>query len=140
MLNCIYMIYTVARVCAVRFTRRDNVSGKNLTKKYEGFTLDNVSFSLPEGLITGFVGANGAGKSTTMRAMLGIVKPDGGSVSAFGFDMAIDELEIKRRVAFSAGGFEYYPYEKALRVKNVYREFYPSWNEKTYRGYLENSG
>ena len=52
---------------------------KNLTKKYEGFTLDNVSFSLPEGLITGFVGANGAGKSTTMRAMLGIVKPDGGS-------------------------------------------------------------
>ena len=113
---------------------------KNLTKKYEGFTLDNVSFSLPEGLITGFVGANGAGKSTTMRAMLGIVKPDGGSVSAFGFDMATDELEIKRRVAFSAGGFEYYPYEKALRVKNVYREFYPSWNEKTYRGYLEKFG
>ena len=113
---------------------------KNLTKKYEGFTLDNVSFSLPEGLITGFVGANGAGKSTTMRAMLGIVKPDGGSVSAFGFDMATDELEIKKRVAFSAGGFEYYPYEKALRVKNVFREFYPSWNEKTYRGYLEKFG
>ena len=78
---------------------------KNLTKKYEGFTLDNVSFSLPEGLITGFVGANGAGKSTTMRAMLGIVKPDGGSVSAFGFDMETNELEIKRRVAVSSGGF-----------------------------------
>lgn len=113
---------------------------KNLTKKYEGFTLDNVSFSLPEGLITGFVGANGAGKSTTMRAMLGIVKPDGGSVTAFGYDMAQNELEIKRRIAFSSGGFEYYPYEKAARVKNAYRDFYPTWNEDTYKAYLSKFG
>ena len=113
---------------------------KNLTKKYEGFTLDNVSFSLPEGLITGFVGANGAGKSTTMRAMLGIVKPDSGSVTAFGYDMAQNELEIKRRIAFSSGGFEYYPYEKAASVKNVYRDFYPTWNEDAYKAYLSKFG
>lgn len=113
---------------------------KNLTKRYDGFTLDGVSFSLPEGVITGFVGANGAGKSTTMRSMLGIVRPDGGSVTAFGYDMATDELEIKRRVAFSSGGFEYYPYDKAARVKDFYREFYPSWNEDAYRGYLKKFG
>ena len=113
---------------------------KNLTKRYDGFTLEGVSFSLPEGVITGFVGANGAGKSTTMRSMLGIVRPDGGSVTAFGYDMATDELEIKRRVAFSSGGFEYYPYDKAARVKDFYREFYPSWNEDAYRGYLKKFG
>lgn len=113
---------------------------KNLTKRYDGFTLDGVSFSLPEGVITGFVGANGAGKSTTMRSMLGIVRPDGGSVTAFGYDMATDELEIKRRVAFSSGGFEYYPYDKAARVKDFYREFYPAWNEDAYRGYLKKFG
>lgn len=113
---------------------------KNLTKRYDGFTLDGVSFSLPEGVITGFVGANGAGKSTTMRSMLGIVRPDGGSVTAFGYDMATDELEIKRRVAFSSGGFEYYPYDKAARVKDFYREFYPSWDEDAYRGYLKKFG
>ena len=57
---------------------------KNLTKKYKGFTLDNVSFELPSGCIMGLIGENGAGKSTTIRSILGMIKPDNGDISVFG--------------------------------------------------------
>ena len=46
---------------------------KDLTKKYDGFTLDSISFSVPKGCIMGFIGQNGAGKTTTIRAMLNII-------------------------------------------------------------------
>ena len=49
----------------------------NLTKKYSGFTLENISFSLPQGCILGLIGENGAGKSTTIRSILGSIKYDG---------------------------------------------------------------
>ena len=49
------------------------ISVKNLTKQYDGFKLDNVSFQIPMGTIVGFVGENGAGKSTTIRAALGLI-------------------------------------------------------------------
>lgn len=48
----------------------DLLTVNNLTKTYDRFALQNLSFSLPEGCITGFIGANGAGKTTTLRAIL----------------------------------------------------------------------
>ena len=45
-----------------------------LTKRYRDFTLDNVAFSVPYGVVVGFIGENGAGKSTTLKAILGLVK------------------------------------------------------------------
>ena len=57
---------------------------KNLTKKYKGFTLNNISFDLPNGCIMGLIGENGAGKSTTIRSILGMTKPDNGSISILG--------------------------------------------------------
>lgn len=57
-----------------------------LTKHYEGFSLNDVSFTLPTGCILGLAGENGAGKSTTIRCMLGAAKPDCGRVSLLGID------------------------------------------------------
>ncbi len=51
----------------------------DLQKKYKGFEL-NVSLTIPEGTVTGLIGKNGAGKSTTIKSILGLVKPDGGSI------------------------------------------------------------
>ena len=56
----------------------------NLTKKYPGFLLDQVSFQVPSGTIVGLIGENGAGKSTTIKAVLGLIKKDGGSVGLLG--------------------------------------------------------
>jgi ABC-2 type transport system ATP-binding protein len=47
---------------------------QGLVKKYPKFTLDHVSFSLPEGCVTGFIGANGAGKTTTIKSILGLTQ------------------------------------------------------------------
>lgn len=52
---------------------------EGLTKHYKGFTLDNVSFRLPSGCIMGFIGENGAGKSTTIRLLLGLARADSGA-------------------------------------------------------------
>ena len=57
---------------------------RDLTKRFPGFTLDRVSFQVPKGRIVGFIGENGAGKSTTIRLILGLAKPDGGSIDIMG--------------------------------------------------------
>ena len=57
---------------------------ENLSKQYTGFTLDNVSFSIPKGTIMGLIGENGAGKSTTINAILDLIKKDGGTVTFWG--------------------------------------------------------
>lgn len=56
----------------------------NLTKQYSDFKLDNVSFSIPKGTIMGLIGENGAGKSTTINAILDLIKKDGGTVTFWG--------------------------------------------------------
>ena len=57
---------------------------RNLTKMYKGFSLTNLSLSLPEGCIMGLIGENGAGKSTAIKSILGIVRPDSGEIKLFG--------------------------------------------------------
>lgn len=113
---------------------------ENLCKRYDGFELKNVSFELPRGYIIGFIGANGAGKTTTLKSMLNIVRPDGGSVTAFGMDMKEHEAEIKQKIGFASGGFECYPYEKAGKIADEYSRFFAEWDWDVYRGYLKKFG
>ena len=56
---------------------------KNISKHYRGFSLENLSLTLPSGCIMGLVGENGAGKSTTIRLILDMTRPDGGEITVF---------------------------------------------------------
>lgn len=69
-----------------------------LTKRYKGFTLDNVGFTLPSGCIMGFIGENGAGKSTTIRLMLGLARADAGSVRLLGQDPWTAGPELREKL------------------------------------------
>ena len=69
------------------------VNLRSVTKKYTGFTLDNINLSIPTGTVMGLIGENGAGKSTTLRLMLGLIRPDSGSVTLLGKDSAQQSLE-----------------------------------------------
>ena len=71
---------------------------EGLTKHYKGFTLDGLSFSLPSGCIMGFIGENGAGKSTTIRLLLGLARPDGGSVRLLGQDPYIAGTALREQL------------------------------------------
>ena len=72
---------------------------RGLTKRYPAFTLNGVSFAVPEGAVMGFIGRNGAGKSTTLKSILGMVHPDEGEVKVFGMDYAANERAIRRWAA-----------------------------------------
>ena len=72
----------------------------DLRKTYEGFSLQDVSFTVPAGCIVGLVGANGAGKTTIIKCALGSVFPDGGSVQLFGREVARGQREYVGSDAF----------------------------------------
>lgn len=102
------------------------VTIKNLTKDYEAFHLC-ISMELREGCITGLVGKNGAGKSTTIKAILGLVRPDAGSVTVFGKDAFRLTPADKEQIgaALSETGFS--PYltvgDAARILSRLYRRF-----------------
>ena len=106
---------------------------QGLTKRYPAFTLEDVSFTLRPGVITGFIGRNGAGKSTTFKSLLNLTHSDAGEVRFFGLDFAGHEGEIKSRIGYVPGEFVYYPRRKLGAIAEVARHFYPNWDEEAYR-------
>ena len=112
----------------------------HLSKRYPLFSLDDVSFSLERGTIMGFIGRNGAGKSTTLKALFNIVHPDSGDVSFFGLPYVGNERAIKNRTAFSAGAFEYYQNKTLKSITEVTRRFYEKWDDAVYAAYLKKFG
>jgi ABC-2 type transport system ATP-binding protein len=76
------------------------ISARELTKHYPGVhALDSLSLDIEPGII-GFVGANGAGKSTFLRILLGLLAPTSGSASVLGFDVQAEALEVRKRVGY----------------------------------------
>ena len=109
----------------------------NLRKCYDGFTLDDISFNVPKGSIMGFIGQNGAGKSTTIRAILNITKTDGGSIKLLGMDYIRDEVQIKEQVAAVFDESPFHDSFKAKQLNILFRGLYQSWDEQKFYGYLE---
>lgn len=76
----------------------NNLQISNLSKHYKDFSLKNISFDLPCGAIMGLIGENGAGKTTTIKAILNMIKIDGGQILIFGKDHIAGEQKIKEQV------------------------------------------
>ena len=108
-----------------------------LCKNFETFRLQNVSFSLEEGFIMGFIGRNGAGKSTTLKSMLHLMKNDGGDVKLCGLSMPKDEIEIKNQVGYVFGGVDFYPEAKISKITDVTKSFYKNWDDERYKKLCE---
>ena len=104
-----------------------------LCKNFDSFKLKDVSFSLEQGFIMGFIGRNGAGKSTTLKCMLNLMKNDGGSVNLCGLSIPKDEIEIKNQVGYVFGGVDFYPEAKINRITEVTKSFYKDWNNELYK-------
>lgn len=107
-----------------------------LTKHYDGFTLDQLSFHTAKGSIMGFIGQNGAGKTTTIKAMLNIIHIDHGAIKLLGMDHAEDELAIKDRIAVV---FDELPFHDEFTAKNLdvlFRNIYSSWDSQVFDLYL----
>lgn len=109
---------------------------QGLSKKYPGFSLQDVSFRVKQGSIMGFIGRNGAGKSTTLKAILNLIHPDKGEISYFGQSLQGHELAIKQRVAYAAGDVIFYPKTRIKKILAVSQNFYCHWDEQACQHYL----
>lgn len=110
---------------------------QGLRKTYPAFRLEDVSFSVPEGAVMGLIGRNGAGKSTTLKSILGLVHPDAGRVEMFGREFSENERYIKENIGVVLGGIDFYPKKKVRTITDVTRRFYSNWQEEKYRHYLD---
>ncbi len=82
---------------------------ENLTKRFGNFTaVDNISFSVDRGEIFGFLGANGAGKTTAMRMLCGLSHPTSGKGSVAGFDILKQSEEVKKNIGYMSQKFSLY--------------------------------
>ncbi len=105
---------------------------KNLQKDYKDFKLD-VSMEVPDGRVTGIIGKNGAGKTTTIKAILGLIKTDGGEIEVFGKDPKDFTCEDKKKfgVALSEAGF---PMILTITdVISILKGFYEDFDERDFR-------
>ena len=101
-----------------------------LTKTYPDFTLDNVSFAVPSGSIVGLIGENGAGKSTTINAALGLIQKEAGQVSILGKEKIDDDT--KERIGVVFDGSNYPEILSPKKINRIMKNIYRSWNEQIY--------
>lgn len=87
-----------------------SISVRGLTKKFGSFTaVDNISFDVRKGEIFGFLGANGAGKTTAMRILCGLSRPTAGEGTVAGWNIRKDQERIKRSIGYMSQKFSLYP-------------------------------
>ena len=109
---------------------------KGVHKEYPRFKLEDVSFEIAEGSIMGFVGRNGAGKSTTLKSILNLVHMDEGSVVFFGLDLKSHAREIKQRIGYTGGAGNFYKKKKIKILLENTKKFYKNWDDKTCEKYM----
>lgn len=110
---------------------------RNLTRHFGDFTLDSLNLTLPGGCILGLIGENGAGKSTTIRLILGMLRPDGGTVTILGRDNR-DNLALTKQdigVVLDEVGIPECMTPKQVGI--VMADVFTRWDTKTYEGLLE---
>ncbi len=108
------------------------ITVKNLTKTYPGFKLDNVSFTLPSGCIMGLVGENGAGKSTTIKLILGMEDKDGGEVEIFGQNARGDLKALKEDIGVVLDDVGIPDLLKAGEVGKIMKGTFANWSESDF--------
>lgn len=110
---------------------------ENLTKKYDDFLLDKVSFYVPKGNIVGLIGENGAGKSTTINTMLDIIERDSGDVYILNSEKNNVNNDIREKIGVVFDGNNFPEDLTPQKLNNVLTRIYKNWDDKTFFQYIE---
>ena len=110
---------------------------ENLTKKYDGFLLDKVSFYVPKGNIVGLIGENGAGKSTTINTMLDIIERDFGDVYILNSEKNKISNIIREKIGVVFDGNNFPEDLTPQKLNNVLKAIYTNWEEKKFSEFIE---
>ncbi|MCM0626243.1 ABC transporter ATP-binding protein [Lysinibacillus sp. OL1_EC] len=104
----------------------------DLHKGFEGFFLKDISFSVPQGTVMGFVGENGAGKSTTIKCMLNLLKKEYGEILLFGKDHVEHELSIKNDIGVVFDDLHVPETLNATQLDKIMRKVFQTWDSDYY--------
>ncbi len=104
-----------------------------LRKRYKGFALKDVTFSLPRGYVMGLVGPNGAGKTTIIKLIMNLVRREAGEIRVFGLDNRRDEAAVKARIGFVYDEPGFHQDVTLADTKRAIAPFYRRWNERLFQ-------
>ena len=108
-----------------------------LYKQFSGFALQNVGFCVPKGSVVGFIGENGAGKSTTIKSILGLVNPDGGKIEVFGKAAPSLLREDKNKIGAVLGETCLPENLNVKDIDGVMRHIFENWNSSVFFAYAD---
>lgn len=109
---------------------------KNLNKTLGDFKLTINDIEIEKGYITGFIGPNGSGKTTTMKLIMNMLKKDSGNIKVFGKEREVDDLEIKETIGYIGDVSGYMQENKLKNIKKSIKPFYKNWDEQLYKKYI----
>lgn len=107
-----------------------------ICKRYDGFALEDVSFELSAGYIMGLVGRNGAGKTTVIKAAMGLLNPDSGRVLFDGKDISRHGEACRQEIGFVCGGADFYPNVRISKLVKSVKRFYKLWSDEDFEEYM----
>ena len=110
---------------------------RNLTKTFGDFkALDDLSMTVPKGTVYGLVGPNGAGKSTAIRCMVGVYRPDSGSVTMNG-EFVYESPDLKARIGYIPDEIFYFPAATLEEMRRFYKGIYPDFDDNLFERLYE---
>jgi ABC-2 type transport system ATP-binding protein len=102
---------------------------KGVSKRYDGFALQDIDLEVPAGEVMGLVGVNGAGKSTLLRLLMGLIRADGGEVEVFGQRLPQAQVAVKRDIGYASDDMRLYRGQTLRWHMDFIRGIYSGWDE-----------
>lgn len=117
---------------------KNAIEVKNIIKKYDDkFTLGSINLEIPEGMIIGFIGENGAGKTTFIKTILNILHPEDGMVKIFDKDIDKQESEIKEDVGVVLDNMFFPELLTPLDINSIMKGIYKTWDQRLFMKYMD---
>ena len=117
------------------------ISCRNVRHSYNGVeVLHGLDFDVRRGEITGLLGKNGAGKSTSINILMGFLMPDSGSCTIFEHPSHALPPQVRARIALLHEGFVQYTFMTIAEVEQFYAPFYPRWESRVFHNIIERMG
>lgn len=110
---------------------------EHVSKHFEKFSLQDISFTLPKGYIMGYVGQNGAGKTTSINLIMGLYKLDEGSIRVSGRSMQEDPVQVKTSIGYIGDESYYHPEFKIGDVRAIMKAFYKDFDVEKFDQYVK---
>ncbi len=110
---------------------------QHVHKSFDGFQLKDFSITVKKGFVTGFIGGNGVGKSTTIKLIMNLLQPDSGTVTLFGLNYKDHEKEIKQRIGFVFDENIFYENVTLAEMKRIIKPSYSNWDDNLFNYYVQ---